>query len=191
MNVPYLAASTKVTKIKLEQKQAEGIAEARSGQRGPGSVWGSGLAAAACASLSLTTGLPELWQASGACGRDVEGIPCSRVVTMRLYKIDRKEIRSTVLCTGSCICDAELASRFIYRWSDGWHYHVVVSWNRDKQSPFHHPPPPGQVGFVASICSKLSDTVSSEVGKAYGKTTYLVTTFERVPRGTEGAVSDR
>ena len=46
-----------------------------------------------------------------------------------------------------------------------------------------------QVGFVASICSKLSDTVSSEVGKAYGRTTYLATTFERVPRGTEGAVS--
>lgn len=48
---------------------------------------------------------------------------------------------------------------------------------------------PWQPGFVASFCSKLSDTVSSEVGKAYGKTTYLVTTFQRVPRGTEGAVS--
>jgi uncharacterized protein (TIGR00297 family) len=46
-----------------------------------------------------------------------------------------------------------------------------------------------QTGFVASFCSKLSDTVSSEIGKAYGKTTYLATTFERVPRGTEGAVS--
>ncbi|KXZ43595.1 hypothetical protein GPECTOR_86g389 [Gonium pectorale] len=46
-----------------------------------------------------------------------------------------------------------------------------------------------QIGFVASFCSKLSDTVSSEVGKAYGKTTYLITTFKLVPRGTEGAVS--
>ncbi|KAJ7948801.1 protein VTE6, chloroplastic-like [Quillaja saponaria] len=46
-----------------------------------------------------------------------------------------------------------------------------------------------QLGFVASFCTKLSDTVSSEVGKAYGKTTYLVTTFKVVPRGTEGAVS--
>ena len=46
-----------------------------------------------------------------------------------------------------------------------------------------------QTGFVASFCSKLSDTVSSEIGKGYGKTTYLATTFERVPRGTEGAVS--
>eukprot|EP00854_Cymbomonas_tetramitiformis_P013834 gene13834-16349_t len=37
--------------------------------------------------------------------------------------------------------------------------------------------------------AELSDTVSSEVGKAYGKTTYLSTTFKTVPRGTEGAVS--
>lgn len=46
-----------------------------------------------------------------------------------------------------------------------------------------------QVGFLASFCSKLSDTVSSEIGKAYGRTTYLATTFAPVPRGTEGAVS--
>lgn len=46
-----------------------------------------------------------------------------------------------------------------------------------------------KLGFVASFCTKLSDTVSSEIGKAYGKTTYLVTTFKVVPRGTEGAVS--
>lgn len=46
-----------------------------------------------------------------------------------------------------------------------------------------------QVGFVASFVSKFSDTVSSEVGKAYGKTTYLINTLKIVPRGTEGAVS--
>ena len=46
-----------------------------------------------------------------------------------------------------------------------------------------------RLGFVASFTSKLSDTVSSEIGKAYGKTTYLITTLQRVPRGTEGAVS--
>ncbi|PQM34323.1 protein VTE6 chloroplastic [Prunus yedoensis var. nudiflora] len=46
-----------------------------------------------------------------------------------------------------------------------------------------------QLGLVASFCTKLSDTVSSEIGKAYGKTTYLVTTLKVVPRGTEGAVS--
>lgn len=46
-----------------------------------------------------------------------------------------------------------------------------------------------QAGFVASFCSKLSDTVSSEVGKGFGKTTYLITDLSRVPPGTEGAVS--
>lgn len=44
-------------------------------------------------------------------------------------------------------------------------------------------------GFLASMASKLGDTTSSEVGKAYGKTTYLITTMRRVERGTEGAVS--
>ena len=28
-----------------------------------------------------------------------------------------------------------------------------------------------ELGFVASFCTKLSDTVSSEIGKAYGRTT--------------------
>ncbi|KAF0920212.1 hypothetical protein E2562_034025 [Oryza meyeriana var. granulata] len=46
-----------------------------------------------------------------------------------------------------------------------------------------------RLGFVASFCTKLSDTVSSEIGKAYGRTTYLVTTLKIVPRGTEGAIS--
>ena len=44
-------------------------------------------------------------------------------------------------------------------------------------------------GFLSSMASKLGDTVSSEVGKAIGKTTVLITTLERVKRGTEGAVS--
>lgn len=45
------------------------------------------------------------------------------------------------------------------------------------------------VGFVASFATKLGDTLSSEIGKAYGKTTYLITSWAKVPRGTEGAVS--
>lgn len=103
----YFVFGTLVTKIKLEQKQKEGIAEARSGRRGPGSVWGSGSAGTACALFSLLLG----------------------------------------------------------------NYH------------------PLQVGFVASFVSKLADTVSSEIGKAYGRTTVLVTTLQVVPRGTEGAIS--
>jgi uncharacterized protein (TIGR00297 family) len=42
---------------------------------------------------------------------------------------------------------------------------------------------------VASFSTKLSDTCASEVGKAYGKSTFLITTLQPVPRGTEGAVS--
>lgn len=45
------------------------------------------------------------------------------------------------------------------------------------------------LGYVASFSTKLADTTASEVGKAYGKRTFLITTFQPVPRGTEGAVS--
>lgn len=45
------------------------------------------------------------------------------------------------------------------------------------------------LGFVASFSTKMSDTCASEVGKAYGKRTFLITTLQPVPRGTEGAVS--
>ncbi|NJL21017.1 MAG: DUF92 domain-containing protein, partial [Leptolyngbyaceae cyanobacterium SM1_3_5] len=45
------------------------------------------------------------------------------------------------------------------------------------------------LGYVASISTKLSDTCASEVGKAYGKRTFLITTLQAVDRGTEGAVS--
>ena len=110
----YFVVGTVVTKIKMKQKEKEGIAEARQGQRGPPSVWGSGIAAAACACLSLS--LPLL------------NLPPFYMGVLR-------------------------------------------------------------AGFIASICSKLSDTVSSEIGKAYGTTTYLITTLKLVPRGTEGAVS--
>ena len=45
------------------------------------------------------------------------------------------------------------------------------------------------IAYVASFSTKLSDTCASEVGKAYGKRTFLITTLQPVPRGTEGAVS--
>lgn len=45
------------------------------------------------------------------------------------------------------------------------------------------------LGYVASLSTKLADTFASEIGKAFGKTTFLITTFERVDPGTEGAVS--
>jgi uncharacterized protein (TIGR00297 family) len=45
------------------------------------------------------------------------------------------------------------------------------------------------LGFVASLATKLADTFASEIGKAYGKTCFLITTLERAEPGTEGAVS--
>lgn len=45
------------------------------------------------------------------------------------------------------------------------------------------------LGYVASLATKLSDTTASEIGKAYGQRTFLITTLQPVPRGTEGAVS--
>jgi uncharacterized protein (TIGR00297 family) len=45
------------------------------------------------------------------------------------------------------------------------------------------------LGYVSAMATKLSDTFQSEVGKAYGKNCFLITTLQRVPRGTEGAVS--
>ena len=116
--VVYFGVGTAVTKLKLKQKQREGTAEANSGLRTWRSVWGSGIAAFACAVLSL-------------------------------------------------LADAALRADF----QTGW---IAAAC---------------RAGFLASMASKLADTASSEVGKAYGKTTYLITTGERVPRGTEGAVS--
>lgn len=46
-----------------------------------------------------------------------------------------------------------------------------------------------KVGFASALATKLSDTFASEIGKAYGKTTYLITSLKLVPAGTEGAVS--
>ncbi|KAL6615989.1 hypothetical protein ACP70R_038259 [Stipagrostis hirtigluma subsp. patula] len=109
--VAYFIVGTAVTKLRIKQKEALGVAEKRGGRRGPGSVIGSSAAGCVCALLSV-------YNVGGAAS-------------------------------------AEL-----------W-----------------------RLGFVASFCTKLSDTVSSEIGKAFGRTTYLVTTFKVVPRGTEGAIS--
>ncbi len=46
-----------------------------------------------------------------------------------------------------------------------------------------------KIGYVSSLSAKLTDTFQSEVGKAYGNTTFLITNFTKVSRGTEGAIS--
>ncbi len=104
----YFLVGSGVTKVGLAQKEASGIAEKRSGARGPENVWGSALIGAICA--------------------------------------------------------------------------LAIFWLPDYRSLLI-------LGYVASFSTKLSDTTASEIGKAYGKTTFLITTFKPVPRGTEGAVS--
>eukprot|EP01031_Cornospumella_fuschlensis_P030472 gene30472-36831_t len=46
-----------------------------------------------------------------------------------------------------------------------------------------------KIAFVTAWCTKLGDTFSSEIGKAYGKNAFLATSWQRVKPGTEGAVS--
>ncbi len=111
----YFLVGSAVTRVGLAQKEAEGIAEKRSGARGPENVWGSALTGAVCALATLV--VPVL---------EVE----PRLITTLLL-----------------------------------------------------------LGYVASFSTKLADTCASEVGKAYSKRTFLITTLQPVPRGTEGAVS--
>ncbi|AFZ27326.1 TIGR00297 family protein [Cylindrospermum stagnale PCC 7417] len=110
----YFVVGSVVTRIGIAQKEAEGIAEKRSGARGPENVWGSALTGALCA------------------------------VGVGLVK--------------GGLLDPSLTPLLL-------------------------------LGYLASFSTKLADTTASEVGKAYGKSTYLITTLQPVPRGTEGAVS--
>ncbi|MEK6631135.1 MAG: DUF92 domain-containing protein, partial [Acidobacteriota bacterium] len=45
------------------------------------------------------------------------------------------------------------------------------------------------VAFVAALVTGGSDTIASEIGKAWGRRTYLVTTMAEVKPGTPGAMS--
>ncbi|MEM8780096.1 MAG: TIGR00297 family protein [Cyanobacteria bacterium P01_G01_bin.49] len=105
----YLFVGSAVTRIGMAKKEAAGIAEKRSGMRGPENVWGSALIGTLCALGTLF--VPSPWQ------------------------------------------------QFLI------------------------------LGYMASFSTKLSDTTASEVGKAYGKRTFLITTLKPVPPGTEGAIS--
>jgi uncharacterized protein (TIGR00297 family) len=45
------------------------------------------------------------------------------------------------------------------------------------------------LAYEAAVATAAADTCSSEVGKAYGRRTFLITTLRPVAPGTEGAVS--
>lgn len=112
----YFLVGSAVTRIGIAEKEAAGIAEKRSGERGPENVWGSALVATLCSLGAYTLA------------------PAASIVVQE------------------------------------WVLFLLL-------------------GYVASLSTKLSDTCASEVGKAYGKRTFLITTLQPVPRGTEGAIS--
>jgi uncharacterized protein (TIGR00297 family) len=45
------------------------------------------------------------------------------------------------------------------------------------------------IAFCASFAAKLADTCGSEIGKRWGRHTWLITSLRPVPPGTEGAIS--
>jgi uncharacterized protein (TIGR00297 family) len=45
------------------------------------------------------------------------------------------------------------------------------------------------IAFVAALTAGASDTIASEIGKAWGKRTWLLVPLRRVPPGTSGAIS--
>jgi uncharacterized protein (TIGR00297 family) len=47
----------------------------------------------------------------------------------------------------------------------------------------------GRIAFVAALAAGGSDTVASEIGKAWGRRTVLLTSLAAVPPGTSGAIS--
>jgi uncharacterized membrane protein len=122
----YLALGSGVTYVGMAQKQAAGIAEARSGARGPENLWGSALTAALCALAFWVLKLAH---------------------NQHMLQTQQPNIWFVTLA------------------------------------------PLLLLAYVASISTKLSDTFGSEIGKAYGQRTFLITTLQPVPRGTEGAVS--
>ncbi len=50
-------------------------------------------------------------------------------------------------------------------------------------------PAPWVLALAAALATATADTLGSEIGQAFGRRTFLVTTFRPVPRGTDGAVS--
>jgi uncharacterized protein (TIGR00297 family) len=50
-------------------------------------------------------------------------------------------------------------------------------------------PAPAQLAIVAALVTAASDTVASEVGKAWGRTTWLLVGLRSVAPGTSGAIS--
>ncbi|MEG3932731.1 DUF92 domain-containing protein [Microcoleus sp. T3_B1] len=134
----YFLVGSGVTRIGKAQKEAEGIAEKRSGARGPENVWGSALTATFCALGVLALSI--------------------LAETGKMSVLGETAKMAVLGETGKMPVPQDAISLLL-------------------------------LGYAASFCTKLSDTCASEIGKAYGKRTFLITSLQPVPRGTEGAVS--
>lgn len=64
----------------------------------------------------------------------------------------------------------------------------IAAWAAVMATGMSEPAVAGVIA-TAALATAGSDTVASEIGKAYGLTTWLVTTLRRVPPGTTGALS--
>jgi uncharacterized protein (TIGR00297 family) len=53
----------------------------------------------------------------------------------------------------------------------------------------NHPDIPLAACYIAAVATATGDTLSSEIGILSKRNPFLITTFEKVPRGTHGAIS--
>ncbi|MGA1476521.1 MAG: DUF92 domain-containing protein [Prochlorothrix sp.] len=153
----YFLVGSGVTRIGMAEKEAAGIAEKRSGMRGPENVWGSALTGTLCGLgvLALT------WSQTGSLTPTLD--PVLAPATLDPATLSPSALNSV---TPDSVTPDLVTLNSVALWIK-----LLV------------------LGYVASFATKLSDTTASEVGKAYGRRTFLITTLRPVPRGTEGAVS--
>ena len=157
----YLVGGSAVTKLGRARKEALGIAEGRGGARGPENVWGSAATAALCA---LAT---SVWPSHAVVLR--VGYVAS--LATKLGDTFASEVRharsmSRVVSTAGYSGTGNLRSAVLVRWPSAW-----------------------TDGPSCVLAARSGSSPPCQVGKAYGRTTYLIITLQRVPAGTEGAVS--
>lgn len=143
-----------------------------------GSVLGSGLAGMLCAAAALELGHPFPWQVKGLAFVHCFALPAA------LAPAPAKRLGFALLMDS---CGYRHPSRTDPTES-------ASSSPAGACPPLLALPPPSpprthaQVGFAASFASKLADTTSSEIGKAYGQTTYLITTLQVPDADTGGCM---
>jgi uncharacterized protein (TIGR00297 family) len=70
-----------------------------------------------------------------------------------------------------------------------WPFGSTILWSSWAQSGSIDPFWALGVPMLAALAEATADTVSSEIGQAFGGTPFMLTTLRRVPPGTDGAIS--